>query len=362
MKCAHCEVDSKKKDRERGLCPRCGTPFAFDPTKGDPITDLGFRKAIEAVSAKGTVWFGLEHLRYEVARRVTRFKFGGTVVAVVASGITGMIGATAAASPLAFFIVGGGTLALLLSRIVIRSRMSSFTRAAFDKLWAAWQAAHGAPAGLIVRREPGLRGRGTEVPEPDITDYSFDRAVICDRARTADLLLANNFHFEHNCAVLSADGYPPGVFETVRTMLRRNPRLEVFVLHDATAGGCTLAERLHTSPDWFKGLGRVTDVGLRPAHAARLSKYWIRSQGVVHPGTAGVTADEARWLSAHALELAVLRPEQTLKRLFRAMNASSERGSDSGVGGSGGDGVVRYDHASFGSDAGAGDGGADSFG
>ena len=31
-------------------------------------------------------------------------------------------------------------------------------------------------------------------------------------------------------------------------------------------------------------------------------------------------AEEAAWLSQHALELAAIRPEQVLKRLFRALN------------------------------------------
>ena len=70
--------------------------------------------------------------------------------------------------------------------------------------------------------------------EPDVADYSFDRAVICDRARTVDLLLANNFHFENNCAVLSVEGYPQRVFETVRTMLKRNPQLRL------TIAGCSV--------------------------------------------------------------------------------------------------------------------------
>ena len=34
------------------------------------------------------------------------------------------------------------------------------------------------------------------------------------------MLLANNFHFENNCAILSIEGYPPNVFETVRAMLK----------------------------------------------------------------------------------------------------------------------------------------------
>ena len=108
----------------------------------------------------------------------------------------------------------------------------------------AWERAHGKPPGLIVRPSAQAPSRPRRVLESDLADYSFDRAVICDRARTVDLLLANNFHFENNCAVLSIDGYPPGPFETVRTMLKRNPKLQVFALHDATVEGCTLAHRL----------------------------------------------------------------------------------------------------------------------
>lgn len=100
--------------------------------------------------------------------------------------------------------------------------------------------------------------------EPDIADYSFDRAVICDRARTVDILLANNYHFENNCAVLSVEGYPAGPFETVLGMLKRNPKLQVFALHDATPVGCRLAHRLATEPEWFAGQTRVIDVGLHP--------------------------------------------------------------------------------------------------
>jgi hypothetical protein len=134
-----------------------------------------------------------------------------------------------------------------------------------------------------------------------------------------DLLLANNFHFENNCAVLSAGGYPQQAFETVRRMLRRNPRLEVFVLHDITLEGCRLAHRLATDPEWFKGTGvRVVDVGLRPVHARPFKQLLQPAVRPVAPG-GGISPEEARWLSKHTLELAVIRPEQILKRLFRAM-------------------------------------------
>ncbi|WP_198007661.1 hypothetical protein [Dactylococcopsis salina] len=40
----------------------------------------------------------------------------------------------------------------------------------------------------------------------------FDRAVICDRSEIARFLIANDFNFENNCAVLSVAGYPKNIF------------------------------------------------------------------------------------------------------------------------------------------------------
>ncbi|NET29771.1 hypothetical protein [Okeania sp. SIO1I7] len=46
----------------------------------------------------------------------------------------------------------------------------------------------------------------------EVTAYSFDRLIVCETAEIAQFLIANNFHFEHNCAVLSIDGYPQNIW------------------------------------------------------------------------------------------------------------------------------------------------------
>ena len=180
--------------------------------------------------------------------------------------------------------------------------------------------------------------RGTSAPqralEADIADYSFDRAVICDRARTADILLANNFHFENNCAVLAIDGYPETQFETVRAMLKRNPRLRVFALHDAKGKGCRLARTLANDPAWFAGQVDVVDVGLRPRHTRAFRGLLQPSVQPVTPGN-GISSSDAAWLSAQTLELAAIRPEQVLKRMYKALNRKDSDG-DGGAGGTGG--------------------------
>ena len=397
MKCIHCGADSKYKDRTTGNCPQCRKKFAFEPKSGDRFTDAAFQAAIDAVSAKGQIRWGVEHLYYETCRRVARRQesvrqtsVGIAKLGLVGIGVVGSFSLAGAGKPvslLALLAVCFGLWRLLLK--VVPPMTVGLDQAEFDRLWQKWISAHGNPPGLIVRKSKPAPSRSKE---SDLGDYSFDRAVICDRARTVDLLIANNFHFENNCAILSIGGYPEGPFELVRTMLKRNPKLHVFALHDASVPGCKLAFTLANDEAWFKGRASVTDVGLRPQHAGPFTGLLLpaESMALVQPGH-GIRAGEIEWLGAYALELAAIRPEQILKRLFKAINRREDSSSDSGSGGdgmgvdgggagagggsdsigdsfgggeSGGGGASGYfsDDSSFGSDAGDSDGGADSFG
>jgi len=99
----------------------------------------------------------------------------------------------------------------------------------------------------------------------DVSAYSFDGLVVCDRPEIAQFLIANNFHFENNCAVLSITGYPESIFDTTREMLRRNPDLKVYALHDCTPRGIGLVDHLRTSPNWFLDSSAIIiDIGIRP--------------------------------------------------------------------------------------------------
>jgi hypothetical protein len=339
VKCIYCGTDSKYTERSDGRCHTCSKTFAFEPKKGDRFTDTGFKSAIDAVSADGHVRWGVEHLYYELCRRLVRRGWWKI-----------------------WSLLGGS-----------RPAFARLDQATFDGLWRRWVDAHGNPDGLIVRKRDPVVSKPREA---DIGDYSFDRAVICDRARTVDLLIANNFHFENSCAVLSIGGYPKGPFETVRTMLKRNPKLQVFALHDASIPGCVMAHTLADDPLWFKGQAPVTDVGLRPRQAGPFRGLFLPPPYGSGAGPSqGISADEQRWLGSYVLELAAIRPEQVLKRLFRAINrkeesssgfgdpgSGSSSGDSGGGGGGGGDSNVHKDEQSFSSDAADSDGGADSFG
>ena len=376
MRCIRCGHDSKYKERTNQTCPQCKRQFAFEPRQGAKLTDQAFQNAINRVSGDGKLRWGAEHLYYEIARRTRprpwiRTRFQMALASVPAAALAF---AAFEAGPLwlvSYAIVGGGLAVHQYRRA--RPVTIGLDRAMFSGMLIAWERVHGKPPGLIERPSAPPPGRPRRVLESDLPDFSFVRAVICDRARTVDLLLSNNFHFENNCAVLSIEGYPPGPFETVRTMLKRNPRLHVFALYDATVDGCRLAQRLATDPDWFAGQVPVTDVGLRPGHAEPFKGLWLSAEVPTVLPEDGIKASEAEWLGKYALELAAIRPDQVLKRLFRAMN----RQPDDDSGGSDGDGgdvlfisgdrdrddsYVIEDPDSFSSEAGADDGGADSFG
>jgi uncharacterized membrane protein (Fun14 family) len=370
MKCIRCQLDSKYPERKDRTCPKCYGKFAFEPREGDLLTDTAFQRAIQAVSASGGLRWGVEHLYYEICRRqrVSPWKFFG--YGLGAGFFVGFAVRMIIQSPLASVLVGL-VVGLLTALFFYLANSAPFVRidgTTFRKMYERWQSTHGTPEGVIVRQDqPAPRKQ----VEPDLGDYSFDRAVICDRARTVDLLLANNFHFENNCAVLAVEGYPRGPFETVRTMLKKNPHLQVYALHDATPDGCRLAHRLATDPNWFADGVKVIDVGLRPAHGKRMQGLLLESRATGVQEGEGLTHWEAVWLGKYALELAAIRPEQVLKRLFRTINQTiNTEDYDDGViylaprdpaqRHGGGDGGTMG--ADLSKDAGDTDGPADSFG
>ncbi len=358
MKCTKCQNDSKFSERSSGACPKCQARFAFEPKTGDIFTDPAFAAAIDRVSAHDAVRFTAANLYYELARtkRSSARKFALIVIAIV----TGVAGATAAAISQSVIVLGIAVV-IALGVMVMGLLSKPSATAAFSSNLAAsmlekWKKAHGTPAKLIHRVAPAARNEPTKALPRELATYSFDRAVICDRPDTVDLLLANNFHFENNCAILAVNHYPEAVFRPVLEMLRRNPRIEVYALHDASIEGHDLARKLATSPEWFRGIGRVTDVGILVRHAMKLRGLWHDKYPATRASFPDLSEAENAWLSQYVLELAAIRPEQTIKRLFRAMTQPGEQVTT-------GDGGIYFIGGSFGgSDAGTSDGGGDSFG
>ena len=178
-------------------------------------------------------------------------------------------------------------------------------------MWRKWLSAHGSPPGLVARRAlpPGTAARA--LPQ-DIHHYSFDRAAATYREDTVYLPLANNFHFENNCAILAVGGYPAGAFETVRAMLRES-KLIVYVLHDASVVGCQLAQRVRNE-GWFSAQ--------RAHHRRRPLAVHAGAQGLLEAEHVLCVNGACAWPARGRCRVAdpllgrakAIRPEQIIKR------------------------------------------------
>jgi hypothetical protein len=185
-----------------------------------------------------------------------------------------------------------------------------------------WQEVNGT---VFILLAPPIKKKGTATLNQDVTAYSFDRLVVCQTAEVAQMLIANNFHFENNCAILSIGGYPEDIFDITMQMLRRNADLKVYLFHDCSPQGMSILHQLKTSDRWFKDSNvSIIDVGLTPnqvmtskhlfiqtsTNSARIAKEILPSEWT------GLSLDEITWLTkGNYVELESFTPQQLIQVL-----------------------------------------------
>jgi hypothetical protein len=203
-----------------------------------------------------------------------------------------------------------------------------------------WQSVHG----NVDRLLPAPQASLAAAPDPAVTVYSFDRLVVCNQPAIAQILLENHFHFEYNCAILSITGYPENVCDTVLEMVRRNPDLMVYALHDASPDGVNLIHRLRSEDRWFPDTTvKIIDVGLLPRQAIAARYKMFIGQTATAASAAhnlpsatrqSLTATELAWLdTGNYVELESFTPQQLIQTLQRSimMSRSSDFDSDSNI-------------------------------
>ncbi len=227
----------------------------------------------------------------------------------------------------------GSLLTLAVSRRQVgppkRSQPPVIDFAYFQTLLYKWTRAHGPPPRMLPeggRLRPAIKAAAS----PDVLQYSFDRLLVVDRAETADLLLANNLHFETSMPVVTIDGYPQGAFQNVLMMVRRNPGLKIYTLHDASPEGCLLPLRLREEKVWFpQPATSVIDQGLRPSQIAgqpQLIVQQVERQENLPPALLRLLSPgERHWLqTGHRCELANYRPAALLRIVYRILQKTAE--------------------------------------
>jgi hypothetical protein len=166
----------------------------------------------------------------------------------------------------------------------------------------------------------------------DITAYSFDRLLVCDSDIIAQFLIANNFHFETNCAIFSITKYPESIFEITMQMLRRNPDLKVYALHNCSPGGVSLVHYLRSHDEWFKNSDvKIIDLGILPRQVLKSQKIWIKrteesasqAQQLSAQIQQSLKYEELKWLiDGNFVELESLQPQKLIQILNRSIAAN----------------------------------------
>ena len=336
MKCIHCGNNNKYRDRQRnsGRCKVCDHKFAFEPYT-DPlqISDGLFQRMIQNVSDENRVFFTERQLWYEFNRYLWHKRLRGrTNIFMWIFGVAG-IGAALAFTSFWPLVIGGlgiGFAAIARSGRLSKSLQPLVMFSYFREHVGRWTQAHGKIEKLIRigDRQPNHHQREAE---PDLTAYSFDRVLVTDKTEIAVMLVANNFHFENNCAILSVEGYPEDISDIVMEMLRRNPQLKVFALHDASTEGCKLPLILREE-EWFPDQAiTVTDLGLRPQHVKKMRVFTLagRRQTIPTELRELLTAGEAAWLErGNTVELEVLRPVGLIRAIYRGVAYATQINDD----------------------------------
>lgn len=338
-KCLNCGKNNLYRERSGGKCAGCGQRFVFEPKSGDYFTDTAFQKAIEHISHKGSLSYQKRQFYYELARlRLKKLtgKVAGTIGLGVLATFMGVFGTVillgafkAQALLLPIGLVYIAIWSVLIARYWLKTdvRLIRFEENKFEAALVKWIKARGVPQGLMTKALNAASAQRTT--EKDLLDYAVDRAIVCDHAQIVDFLLANNFHIEQKCAILSFGGYPAEKFEVLREMIRKNPDASIFVLHNASVNGCGIYRELVTRPEWFPKSQRVYDIGLHPRHAKAFVGLWQKATpGAVVPRIEGYAPEELEWLKHYKLELTAVPPGRLLNRLRHVLNSQARGVAD----------------------------------
>ncbi|MEH1796349.1 hypothetical protein [Nostoc sp.] len=398
MKCINCGTDNKLKDRtaNQGRCLKCNHPFAFEPTNMSniKITDPFFAKAIADITANNTLFFTPKQLLYFLDNRLRSKSFpkfswlflyvflnlftffliiGPLLVNIVfiliflkrtnsvklnnkvrkqnarnlqvIGGIILVIGIllSLASNSFSFFtiVVILGMLPIYLGtrqlgRIGFLTQEFLFPESQLKDLLDRWQQINGS---ILKSLPPPNQGNTPATVNPDVTAYSFDRLVVCDNAAIAQLLIANNFHFENNCAILSITGYPQSIFDTTMQMLRRNPDLKVYAVHDCNPRGIGLVHRLRTNASWFLNSEiAIIDIGLTPRQIIATKRGMFIQSSPESAQAAkelpeeirqSLSTEELAWLeSGKFVELESFTPQRLIKVVQKGIAGSQDIETD----------------------------------
>jgi hypothetical protein len=301
---------------------------------GVDFTDKFFKQTLDTLSVNNSLYFTPRQFYYffnqrRFSKKPDSLKVGAGCAVPISFGFSVFLSVIFGFSWLWFIpsIIAAIVAAAVMLSPDLRKRLRGTRRKELtatpeqvESWYRRWIKLNGDPGKLLSSPSAAGKSSAPIRINPELKNYSFDRAVICERAEIAQCLIANNFHFENNSAVLSVDGYPHDIFADVMDMLRRNPNLSVYALHDASKKGIQLPHILNTDERWFADSKvKIFDLGLIPRQILDRSVFLERdvAQHTIPEAVARtLQPEELRWLEAGNFVSIESFPPQTLLRVI----------------------------------------------
>jgi hypothetical protein len=329
MLCPQCTEKIRKRDANRSktpACPRCRYQFVFFQNEEAAINDNLFIKKLKTISPDNAYYYTAKQLYYHIlkAKAISENIAGCfSFVFILAGGILAI-----------FFPAGGiglillGIVLIIFSLIRYKNWKMPYDFSRFKEIVIRpWEIFRGKMAKLLPENDLSFNQSNFS----DIMDYSFDALIITADNETANFLIKNDFHFKNKAAIVSYQKYPKHLFPYVIDQLKKNPRIPVFLLHNADIAFSSMNERI--KKNWFTGINpNIFDLGLHPRHVLKSRRFVTYRRHNLPPETSFELKDhspkEQRWLKeGNYAELSYIHPVKLLNILEYSINIYKEKGA-----------------------------------
>lgn len=242
----------------------------FDPLR-DGISDEEFLSLVAGLEKQGATWFTADQLYAQacaqdaIRSRVVGFLWFG-------AGLLGAVGLTCAPVgalidlPLLGF---AGLAAMLLSMAVFMVAWLMPNPippyATLQRWLEKWTAAGRSLPHLVT--EPRLEDDNAAQALLRTSPGRVERVLVVQHDLLVDVMVRNGLPDRLSALVMSERGYPEAARQRADGILRDDPRLTVFLLHDSDATGVGMRSRFAASPPILCENRRVVDLGLFPYEA-----------------------------------------------------------------------------------------------
>lgn len=154
------------------------------------------------------------------------------------------------------------------------------TREAFNDILRRWLAEKKIPRLL---QKPTMQQPPPEWNEKDIFDYGVERILVVQHELMVDLLVKNNFHTDRSCLVVAANGYPAYISKRLPELVKANPAISFFFLHDASQAGSGMVEKFKWDHKNILEHANVLDLGIFPQDVKMIKAFKYLTPQKEHP-------------------------------------------------------------------------------